>query len=151
MKFKNIKTQKRGSYKKSPSNSRAIPAKSTHLKLSLSKINLAELLRLRGEALRIFVVLIFMLTAILVGIDFKNNFIAKQEIDLRRGTLVKNLNFWEDFISKHENYRDAYFQASILEYKLGDSSKAKLYVEKGLALDPNSQDGKKIEQFLAGK
>ena len=151
MKFKNIKKQKKGRYKKSPSNSRTIPAKSTLPKLSLSKINLAELLRLRREALRVFVVLIFVLTAILVGVDFRNNFKAKQEIDSQRRILVKNLYFWEDFISKHENYRDAYLQASILEYKLGDSFKAKLYVKKGLALDPNSQDGMKIEQFLEDK
>ena len=151
MKFKNIKKQEKGSYRKSPSNSRTIPAKSTRPKLSLPKINPAELFRLRGEALKIFVILIFMLTAILVGVDFRNNLRAKQEIDSRRGTLVKNLNFWKDFVSKHENYKDAYFQASILEYKLGDTSKAKMYLGKGLALDPNSQDGEKIKQFLEGK
>jgi len=151
MKFKNIKAQKRGSYKKSPSNSRTIPARSTRFKLTLPKFSLAELFKFRGEALRAFVALIFVLTAILVGVDFRNNFKAKQEIDSQREILVKNLYFWEDFISKHENYRDAYFEASILEYKLGDSFKAKLYVKKGLALDPNSQDGMKIEQFLEGK
>jgi hypothetical protein len=151
MKFKNIKKQEKVNHRKSPSNSRTIPAKSIRSKLSLPKINPAELFRLRGEALKIFVILIFMLTAILVGVDFRNNLRAKQEIDSRRGTLVKNLNFWKDFISKHENYKDAYFQASILEYRLGDTPKARMYAEKGLTLDPNSQDGEKIKQFLEGK
>jgi hypothetical protein len=65
--------------------------------------------------------------------------------------MAHDLNFWENFISKHQDYRDAYFQASILEYKLGDTSKAKMYAEKGLFLDPTSAEGKKLEQFLVNK
>jgi hypothetical protein len=62
--------------------------------------------------------------------------------------LENDLIFWQDFIAKHDNFRDAYFQASILEYKLGDITKAKMYNEKGLTLDPNSTDGRKIENLL---
>jgi len=86
-----------------------------------------------------------------VGLDFQNNLQIKQNIDSQREVMDRDLNFWKDFISKHQNYRDAYFQASILEYRLGDTSKAKMYVEKGLSLDPNSKNGRKIEEFLKNK
>lgn len=133
--FKNANKNKKGNEKRSesPSNSRSITEK---------------LLKLYGGTLKIFVVFIFIVAVIIVGYDFQRNLQIKQDIDSQRKALVSDLNFWEDFISKHQNYRDAYIQASILEYKLGNISKAKMYVEKGLSLDPNSQDGKKIEAFL---
>lgn len=139
MKFKNVK-------KKLPSNSRNINEK---FKFSFPKISQAKFLKLYGGSLKIFVVLIFLLTTVIVGIDLKNNIVVKQNIDLRREKLARELKFWESFLEKNKNFKDAYFQASILEYKLGNTVKAKMYAEKGLSLDPNSEDGKKIERFLS--
>lgn len=144
MKFKNIK--KKAKKGKSPSNSRGITER---YKLSLPKINHVTLLKIYGKVLRVFVVSVFILAVIVVGLDFKNNLQTKQEIDSRREVLNRDLNFWENFLANHRNYRDAYFQASILAYKLGNVSKAKKYVETGLSLDPNSKDGKKIEELLS--
>lgn len=146
--FKNAKKNTPGSEKKnqSPSNSRSI---TEAFNLSLPKINSIKLLRLYGFALKTFVGLIFILAIIVVGLDFKNNLQTKQKIDSQRKALNSDLKFWEDFISKNQGYRDAYLQASILEYKLGNIFKAKKYVEKGLSLDPNSKDGKKLEKVLS--
>jgi hypothetical protein len=151
MKFKNIK--KKAKNKKFPNNSRSIPAfaKPDHIKFNWPTIKATELLKIHGKVFKILVILVFLLTAFVVGLDFKNNFTEKQKIDYQRNILVNNLNFWEDFITEHQNYKDAYFQASILEFKLGDASKARMYVERGLSLDPNSQDGRRMEQFLVGK
>jgi tetratricopeptide (TPR) repeat protein len=146
MKFKNIKEKKENT--KSPSNSRTNPERFESL---VSKINLIKLLKLYREILKVFVILIFIIAVIIVGIDFQNNLQTKRRIDSQREALTKYLNFWEGFISKHKNYRDAYFQASILEYKLGNTVKAKMYVEKGLSLDPSSINGEKIKQFLVNK
>lgn len=145
MKFKNIK--KKLYKKKSPSNSRAI-TESKSFKFAFPKISSFKLLKLYKGALKIFVIFTFVITAVIVGLDLQNNLQMKKDIDSQREILIKELSFWEDFISEHQNYRDAYFQASILEYKLGNALKAKEYVGKGLALDPNSQEGKKIEKFL---
>lgn len=131
MKFKNIKKEAKNV--KSPSNSRTIPE---------------SFLKIYRLSLKVFIVFIFILAAIIVGLDWEKNLQEKQSIDSQRERLTRELSFWEDFIFKHKDFRDAYFQASILEYKLGNTSKAKLYVEKGLSLDPNSKDGKKIEDFL---
>jgi len=146
MKFKNKK--KKVYVKKSPSNSRTIPA---NLKFSLPKFNHTALLKIYSGVLQIFVIIVFIAAVIIVGLDFHKNLQISQEIDSQRKTLVRDLKFWENFISEHQNYRDAYLQASILEYKLGDTSKAKMYAEKGLVLDPNSEIGRKIEEFLKNK
>ncbi len=150
MKFKNIKKNPPAGVKhtKSPSNSRNI---AEHLQFSFPKFNSVKLLKLYREVLKVFVVFIFIVAVIIVGYDFQKNLQIKRNIDSQRETLIHDLNFWEEFISKHQNYKDAYFQASVLEYKLGNISKAKTYVEKGLSLDPNSEDGKKLEKLLLSK
>lgn len=131
MKFKNIKKEAKNA--KSPSNSRIIPA---------------TFLTIYRLSLKVFIVFIFILAVVVVGLDLRENLKTRQEVDSQREKLTKELKFWEDFIDTHRDYRDAYFKASILEYKLGNTSKAKLYVEKGLSLDPNSEDGKKTEELL---
>jgi tetratricopeptide (TPR) repeat protein len=143
MKFKNIK--KKIYEKKSPNNSRSITER---FKFSLPEINSTNLLKLYRAALNVFLVFIFIAAVIIVGLDLQKNINVKQNIDLQREKLTKELKFWESFIAKHEDYPDAYLQASILEYKLGNASKARINVEKGLSLDPNSQEGLKIGEFL---
>lgn len=151
MKFKDIK--KKLNNLKFPSNSRSIPA---FVKTSAGKpgpfkfkLSSAMVLKIYRGSLKVFIAFIFILTAIVVGLDLQDNLRIKKEIASQRESLQNDLYFWESFIQEHENYIDAYFQASILEYKLGSTSKAKMYVEKGLLLDPNSEDGRKIEEFLS--
>jgi hypothetical protein len=143
MKFKNIK--KKAKKLKSPSNSRKIPEKFT---FPLPKVNHAVLLRIYKDSLAVFVVLIYIVAFIVVGLDFKYYLPVKQNVESERKVLAEDLKFWENFISKHKDFRDAYFRASVLEYQLGDNAKAKMYVENGLALDPNSENGRKIESLL---
>jgi hypothetical protein len=103
------------------------------------------------NVLKVLVALVFVVAAAVVGFDFKNNLQTTKNIASQRSVLLKDLAFWESFISKQNNFPNAYFQASVLEYRLGDISKAKVDVEKGLILDPNSVDGRKIEEFLKNK
>jgi hypothetical protein len=143
MKFKNIK--KKAKKQKSPSNSRSI---TEQFKFSLPKINHATLFRIHRNMLTIFIVLIYIATLAVIVLDFKHYLPIKKNIESERAALTSDLNFWNNYISSHQNFADAYFQASVLEYELGDSSKAKIYVEKGLVLDPNSENGRKIENLL---
>lgn len=147
MKFKNIKKKtsfKEGSIK-SPSNSRTI---TDSFNISLPKFNSVMLLKIYRGSLKVFIVLTFILAAVIIGFDLDANIKAKQNVDSEREKLTNELKFWESFIAEHKDYRDAYFQTSVLEYKLGNTSKSRLLVEKGLSLDPNSEDGRKIEEFL---
>jgi tetratricopeptide (TPR) repeat protein len=145
MKFKNIK--KKAKNIKSPSNSRSITDK-PHFSFSFPKVSHTALIKMYGGALKTFLICIFIVAAVIVYIDLQKNIQAKQSIDSQRNALARDLNYWENFISEHQDYRDAYIHASILEYKLGDTSSARIYIEKSLALDPNSPEALKIEQFL---
>jgi hypothetical protein len=147
MKFKNVK-KKIYKKEKSPSNSRNITEQS---KFSFLKINSADLLRFGGWTLKLFVFLVFIVAVIIVGYDLQRNIQMKEVVDSEREVLTKNLIFWEDFIATHSDYGDAYFQASVLEYKLGNVAKAKEYTEKGLGINPFSSDGRKLEQFLKSR
>jgi len=152
MKFKNIKKKVKEAKKvKSPSNSRSISSsvdRPEYFKISWPKISPVKLFKVYRTVLKVFVIFTFLSAVAVVGLDLQRNLQAKQNIDQQRETLTENLNFWINFLASHQNYPDAYFQASVLEYKLGDSSKAKMYVGKGLGLDPNSVNGRKIEQLL---
>jgi tetratricopeptide (TPR) repeat protein len=146
MKFKNIKKKVKEAKKtESPSNSRTI---TEHFKFSFPKINPARLFKMYWTALKVLVVFAFVSAVIVVCLDLQKNLQTKQNIDYQREVLAKDLSFWKNFIAKYPNYPDAYFQVSILEYRLGDTSKARVYVEKGLSLDPNSGSGRKLEQLL---
>lgn len=133
MKFKNIKKDK------FPSNFRIIPA---------SGGRPSTFIKIYRLSLKIFIAFIFIIAVVIVGLDMQKNIQAKKTIDSEREKLTEELIFWESFIKNHKDYRDAYFQASVLAYKLGNTPKAKAYAEKGLSLDPNSEDGRKIEEFL---
>lgn len=146
MKFKNIK--KKVYKKKSPSNSRSI---TDVLSFYFFKLDHVKCLGIYRESLKFFVAFIFIVAVVVVGLDFQSNLQIRRNIDSQREAVTRDLNYWEDFIFKQQNYRDAYFQASILEYRLGNTSKAKIYAEKGLSLDPNSPDGQKLKKFLASK
>ena len=134
-----------GKKNQSPSNSRGI---TEGFIFFIPKINSAKLFRIYGKVLTVLVIFIFIITIVIVGYDFQKNLQIKQDIDSQRKALFRDLSFWENFISQNQNYRDAYFQASILEYKLGNISKARIYVEKGLGLDSNSENGRRIEDLL---
>lgn len=140
MKFKNIK--KEAKENKSPNNSRTIPV------FDKAQGKPSTFLKIYKVSLKVFTVFIFVLAVVVVGLDLQANTQTKQAIDLEREKLTRELKFWEDFIAKHQDFKDAYFQASILEYRLGAISKAKKYAKKGLTLDPNSKDGRKIEELL---
>ena len=138
MNFKNIKKNPPVGEKKNkyPSNFRTITDPTVLLKIY------------RGT-LKVFIAVIFLAAVAIVGLDLDANIKTKQAVDLEREKLTQELVFWESFIKKQENYRDAYFQASVLEYKLGNTSKAKKYIEKGIMLDPNSESGQRLEQLLS--
>jgi len=146
MKFKNIK--KKAKIVRSPSNSRSITDKPTHLSFSFPKINHTVLIKVYRGTLKTFLVFIFIVAAIIIYTDLRRNIQTKQNIDYQRSALARDLNYWENFISEHQDYRDAYIQASILEYKLGDTSRAGIYIQKSLVLDPNSPEALRVEQFL---
>jgi len=73
------------------------------------------------------------------------------QINSQRQNLQGKANFWQAIIDKYDGYKDAYFQKAVLEYNLGQITKAKDDNQKALLLDPNFADAKKLETVLEEK
>lgn len=94
----------------------------------------------------ILFVLVVML--VVVGMDLYKDIDQKQKIDKERQEIVKQLQFWQSVVAKYKDYRDAYFQLAILDYRLGDISTSKFYLKKALDIDPNFEKGRELEKIL---
>ena len=79
--------------------------------------------------------------------EFKTMEIAQQ----KREKLLSDVAYWESVVAKRKDYRDGYFQLAVLEYRLGDKEKANAYLQEVLKLDPNFEEGRKLEKVLSIK
>src|SRR5260221_2697089 len=64
---------------------------------------------------------------------------ALQDAKQNYAKLQQNLKTWENIAQRYPTYRDAYFEAAILAYRLGDREKEAVYIDKILMIDPNFQ------------
>lgn len=55
---------------------------------------------------------------------------------------------WEKVIAEKQNYRDAYFRLAVLYYQIFNNDKARQYLYKAMALDPNFEEGKRLRELL---
>lgn len=101
------------------------------------------------QSLKTFTIFIFIIAIIVLGLDLYKNIQEKKRIDFEREKINKEINFWQSFVSKHQDYRDAYLQLAILEYRLRDINKARFYLDKSLAIDPNFEKGRELENALS--
>lgn len=87
----------------------------------------------------------------IVGFDLYQNFQEKQRVGEDRQKIISEVIFWESVINKYKGYRDAYFNLAVLEYKMKNFEKARVYLQKTLDIDPNFDAGRKLEKILITK
>lgn len=92
--------------------------------------------------LLLLVILFFLIAFALKNLSDYNS--SKSE----RTELEKQTKYWENVVVQRPDYRDAYLQLAILEYRLGDKEEAKVYLEKVLILDPNFGEARNLEKEL---
>lgn len=143
----NIKKSKKRK-KQSPKNYRFIPGP---IKKRLSKLNRKRVFSIYTKALKIFTLCILIVAVIAIGVDLNKNLQDKEKIDFEREKITRELDFWQSFVTKHQDYRDAYLQLAILEYRVRDYSKAKFYLNRALSIDPNFEKAKEMERVLSVK
>lgn len=85
---------------------------------------------------------------LIVGADLQKNIQNKQNIKKERIKIAKDIEYWEKTIEKYKDFRDAYFQLAVLEYRLGEFEKAKSYLKRTLELDPNFEEARDLEKLL---
>ncbi len=74
----------------------------------------------------------------------------QKEINFERTKIESEIKLWEKISQKFPEYKDAYFQLAVLNYKLGNIEPAKYYVEKALFIDPNFEKAKNLQKILRG-
>lgn len=92
--------------------------------------------------------LVILALIVVFGMEIYRNLQNEKELKLNREKIASEIKYWQQVVGKYKNYRDAYFQLSILEYKTGDKEKARDYLQRVLELDPNFEAAKKIESLL---
>ena len=95
-----------------------------------------------------FVSIILLLSIILVVFNVKNLLVKKEVIDSGRSKVLEQISYWNSVVEKRADYRDGYFQLSVLSYQIGKKDDAIVYLEKALQIDPNFEEGRKLEKIL---
>ena len=116
-----------------------------------SKFNRRKVFSAYRNALIVFTIFIFIVVIVVLGLDLHKNLQDREKLDFEREKITKELNFWQSFVAKHQDYRDAYLQLAILEYRLRDVNKARFYLNKSLAIDPNFEKGRELKKVLSSK
>lgn len=91
---------------------------------------------------------VFFAFLLFMGIDIRQKTIIANNLDLERQQIIRDIKKWENIVRDYEDYRDGYLQLALLEYKLGNSEKAKRYLEVVFEIDPNSVDGRELEKKI---
>lgn len=97
-----------------------------------------------GRYLVLFLVLLSaMLTLIIVQLyaDYRR---AVEE----RQKAIDSLSYWEEIVTSHPNFTDAYYNAGIYAAKLGDRQKAYDYLKRAINLDPEFEEAKELEEKI---
>jgi len=71
-----------------------------------------------------------------------------KKIKSQPAELRKEIQKWEKIVRDKPDYRDGYFQLAVLHYQLYENKKAKEYLEKTLAFDPNFEAGKELLKII---
>ena len=86
---------------------------------------------------------------VFIGVNlYKNVNILTSSIKNRQEIQAK-ITFWQSVVQRYPEYKDAYFQAAVLEYQSGDLKQARQDNNKALLLDPNFSDALKLRDLLA--
>lgn len=67
---------------------------------------------------------------------------------VEREYATKRLAYWNDVIENYSNFTDAYFQAAVYSYALGDNKKAREFLDRALYLDPEFKDAMELRRKL---
>ncbi len=128
----------------SPSISRFIPASQAIVqKLRIARINI-------GRKFLFFAFLLFsvLFSITLASVQAYTHFRQQQQVIGERQEILLKKAYWQKIVKEYKGYRDGYFQLALLEYQLKNKEKAKVYLQEALKLDPNFEEGRKLEQLL---
>lgn len=95
-----------------------------------------------------FVVVAVVTLFLFVILDLILNIRLQNETQRQRQSLISQVGYWQEIVSKESGYRDGYFMLSVLEYQLGNFQQSKIYLDKVLSIDPNFIPAQDFEKVL---
>ena len=95
-----------------------------------------------------FFVIVLLFGIVFNGVKIYRSYKSLNKLDEQRQNLKSQISFWQSVASKYPEYKDSYFRIAMLEYELGDSTKAKEFDRKALLLDPNYVDALTLQNVL---
>lgn len=98
----------------------------------------------------VFVLLLIALSTIIyfAGLQTYRHYQEKEKVMSERKTILTRIAYWQKVVTEKKDYRDGYFQLAVLLYRLGRKEQAKMYLGQALKLDPNFEEGRKLEKIL---
>ncbi len=91
-----------------------------------------------------------LLTIALIGQGYElytaKNVLASRLME--REDLILDREKWREVTHAYPLYRDGYFMMAVADYRLGDTDRAKVNLEKTLEIDPNFIPGREFEKVL---
>jgi tetratricopeptide (TPR) repeat protein len=82
------------------------------------------------------------------GIGLYHSFKEQREIEMERGRVEAELNFWKNRLSQYPGHRDIYFKIATLEYRLGNIDEARLNLEWTIKIDPNFEEARVMREQI---
>lgn len=89
-----------------------------------------------------------MLAIVTVSLDSYINYQENKRLIQERVRIGKEIKFWQSSVDRFPNYRDAYFELAVLNYKLKKLDTSRKYLDKALKLDPNFKEAHELESRL---
>lgn len=85
------------------------------------------------------------------GVQAYRHYQEKEKVLSERKEVLAKISYWQNVVIEKKGYRDGYFQLAVLWYQLGQNAKAQTYLSQALKLDPNFEEGRKLEKVLSSK
>ena len=112
----------------------------THLQLGKIYLENNDLSNAKKEAL---------LALNLGGKEAENLLKEIEKKEKEREEIQKEIKKWQKILETHPNYRDAYLQIALLNWKIFRKKEALEALNKALELDPNFAPAKKLKKILS--
>ena len=102
---------------------------------------------------RLYIAACLVSGALLFGILFQgialiSNIREQKLLGAKREALTNEIQILTHLTITYPSSRDLYLQLGVLEYRLGNITQAKLYVNRALAIDPNFQQAGELADKL---
>lgn len=83
-----------------------------------------------------------------VSYDWYRNHKRNEILDLQRSKVINEATFWESVSEEYPGNRDVYYNLAVLNFRLKRVDEARNYLRKALQVDPNFEEGRRLEAEL---